>query len=154
MSSHAQFVGEQHFDIPNASVAGKARLYRHISGVWYEKDSVGAIAPISGGFAGWMVTTVVVGATYNALNIWETIRVDPTTQPGPAGVTVNLISAIGNDGQQMKVKNVSGSTNPIKVTPFGTEQIEDAGAGIAWVMNTPREFVVLESDGANWMVVG
>ena len=152
MSSHAQFRGEQHFDIPNASIAGKARLYRHISGVWYEKNDVGTSSPISGGFAEWTVTAVQTGVSYPVVGIWETVRVDPTTQPG--GIAINLITAIGSTGQQIKVKNVSASVNPINVTPFGGEQIEDAGGGTPWVMVSPREFVVLESDGANWMVVG
>lgn len=149
MSSNVQFRKENDVAIPNSDSAAQGRMFQGVDGAFYVKDDVGTVLPISGGFANWIVSAPIVGATYTITSVFETVRVQPS---GP--VTINLPTAIGISGRQEKVKNITALTHPISVTPFGAEQIEDAGAGVPWIMLTPREFVVLESDGANWMVVG
>lgn len=150
MSSNIQFRKENGAAIPIADSTAQGRLFQDAAdSIFKVKDNAGVITPIAGGFVQWQVTAPIVGATYTITATFETVRVQPS---GP--VTINLPTAIGLEGRQEKVKNITALTHPISVTPFGTEQIEDLGAGVPWILLTPREFVVLESDGANWMVVG
>ena len=150
MSSNIQFQKENAAAIPNSDSAAQGRLFQSVlDGGFYVKDEAGVVSPITGGFANWIVSAPIVGATYTITLAFETVRVQPS-----AAVTINLPTAIGISGRQEKIKNITALTHPISVTPFGTEQIEDLGAGVPWIMLTPREFVLLESDGANWMVVG
>lgn len=154
MSSHIQFKRELEAGIPPADAIGQGRLYwRSSDGIFYIRDENGADTPIAGGFVSWVQAnggSIVTGATYTMLVTFETVRVDPTIQP----VTINIVTAVGFAGYQCKVKNVTTDVTPISVTPFAGESIEGGASDAPWVMNTPREFVVLESDGAGWMVVG
>lgn len=151
MSSHAQFKKEVPGAIPNASVAGKSRLFQDANDdIWKSKDVAGVVTPISGASAFvWNVVGPInnAGSPYLVTGPFETVRVDPSTGP----VTINLFTAVGNAGVQVKVKNITVDVTPITVDAFGAETID---GGLTWVLITPREFVVLESDGTNWMVVG
>ena len=98
----------------------------------------------------WTQPALVTGPTYTMLVTFESVLVVPTIQP----VTINIITAVGFAGFQCKVKNVTTNVTPISVTPFAGESIEGQAPDAPWLMNTPEEFVVLESDGAGWVVVG
>jgi len=77
----------------------------------------------------------------------ETVKADPTGGPG----NILLPPAPPIVGQQVKVINITVSVNPISVDAQPGEFIDGAPS---YVMNTPRERLVVESDGINWIVVG
>jgi len=68
-------------------------------------------------------------------------------------VTVNLPTAVGNAGQRFLVKKLSavGAPRDITVDPFGSQTIDGATTHL---LNVHYEYVIVESDGTNWMIVG
>jgi len=151
MSSNIQFVKEAAAAVPNATAANKSRVFQDTAdNIFKTKDNLGNILPISGvqSFS-WTVVGPITNGTspYTVLVPFETVRVDPSG----GQVDINLITAVGNAGRQIKVKNTTASPNPIVIDAFGAETID---GNLTWTMITPREFAVLESDGANWMIVG
>lgn len=87
-----------------------------------------------------------VTSAYTA-TYWERINCDPT-----AGVfTVDLPTAVGHDGKQIAVNNVSASVNVVTLDGFGSETI-DGSATIPGLV-TARGGRVIEARGGNWVTV-
>jgi hypothetical protein len=66
-------------------------------------------------------------------------------------VTVNLPTAVGNTNREIWVKLISAATNPCTINTAGIETIDGAATA---VLNTDYEWIILRSDGANWMQLG
>ena len=150
MASNIQFASEVAGSIPVASAPGKVRLFRDIAdGLFKFKDNIGNITTLGGGGAlVWVHRPVVVGPGVITALIYETVKVDPT-----AGiVTVNLPTAVGVAGQQLKVVSLTDIIGPpvVNIVPLGLETINGDPSKS---LTTPRERMTLESDGANWLVV-
>jgi len=99
---------------------------------------------------GWMPTTVFDAGTIVALSVQAnmTVRCDPLTA-GPMAVT--LPSANGQPGNEIIIKNVTGSANSISIAPIGGDTIDGAPA---LILGGSRAVVKLQSDGvSDWMVV-
>jgi hypothetical protein len=75
-----------------------------------------------------------------------TTRINPTA----GGFDVTLPTAVGNDGRRVRIKNVSASTETVNVEPTGGQTIDGVGS---YAIEVGYEFLEIESDGANWMVV-
>lgn len=92
-------------------------------------------------------TAVKVGpTTYNAV-IQDLVRVDVS-----AGlVTVNLPTAVGNTDKEIWVKLVSLATFTCTVDAAGVQTIDGA---LTATLTTDFEWIILRSDGANWIQVG
>lgn len=104
------------------------------------------------GVASWAVAsaaktvTAVQTGTYSA-NINELVRCDPSSTP----VTVNLPTAVGVDGQEIVIKNVTSSiANTIEINGNGLETIDGTTT-----QTLQSEFVSITviSDGANWLII-
>lgn len=85
--------------------------------------------------------TAAYTATYG-----ESVRCDPTS----AGFTVTLPTAVGKRGAQIKIANVSASTNGIVVDGNASETVFGA---TTQTISTAYQTMVIESDGANWQKV-
>lgn len=91
-------------------------------------------------------TAVQSGASYNAA-IQELVRVDVSAN----AVTVNLPTAVGNTDREVWVKLVSLATFACTVDGSGAQTIDGQPTA---VLNTDYEWIILRSDGANWLQVG
>jgi hypothetical protein len=150
MASNIQFASEVAGSIPVASAPGKVRLFRDIAdGLFKFKDNIGNITTLGGGGAlVWVHRAPVIGPAVQLAVIYETVKVDPT-----AGIVmVNLPTAVGFAGQQLKVVSLTDMIGPpaVNIIPDGSETINGDPSKS---LTTPRERMTLESDGANWLVV-
>lgn len=91
-------------------------------------------------------TTTVTGA-YTATAVVPTIFCNATT----AAFTVTLLTAIGNDGLQLQIKKIDSSANAITIATTLSQTIDGNGT---YSLPTQWSFVVLVSNGANWMRIG
>jgi hypothetical protein len=92
------------------------------------------------------VSTVVGPASHNAaINTLVPVNV------AAGAVTVNLPTAVGNTDHEVWIKLVSLATNSCTVDGAGAQTIDGA---LTAVLNTDYEWIILRSDGANWIQVG
>jgi hypothetical protein len=135
---------------PSPSSVGR-RLSVTTAGALELTDTLGITTPVGGGGGGniWIHNPpVTVGMSPYAASIQETVKVDVDT----GVISVTLPSAIGLTGRQLKVLSLSDNISPpvCTVSPtFG----QTLNGGPNWTLTTPRERLVVESDGANWLVV-
>jgi hypothetical protein len=64
---------------------------------------------------------------------------------------VTLLTSVGNTGLIFTIKKVDSSANAITVNTTSSQTIDGAAT---FTLSTQWSFVVLQSDGANWMRVG
>lgn len=82
-----------------------------------------------------------------------TLKVDTTG----GNILVNLPSAAGEFiydnglGRVFIIKRITAGVNTLDITPDGAETIDGAAS---YSLTGQYDFVVLQSDGANWMVIG
>ena len=89
--------------------------------------------------------TAVKTSTYTA-DYGELVRCDPSG----GGFTVNLPTAVGFDGYQIAVVNVTDSLNAITIDGNSSETIIGSAT---YPITLARGSACLVSDGANWMLV-
>jgi hypothetical protein len=65
--------------------------------------------------------------------------------------TVTLPTAVAISGAQYTIKKIDSSANGVTVDGVGAETIDGAAT---YVLTLQWRYVILVSDGANWMVVG
>jgi len=92
-------------------------------------------------------TAIQVGPTTYAAVIGDFVRINVAA----GAVLVNLPTAVGNACKEITVKLVSVATYVCTVDGLGSQTID--GALVA-TLSTDYEWIVLRSDGANWMQVG
>lgn len=92
-------------------------------------------------------TSIKVGPTTYGAAIGELVRVNVAA----GAVTVNLPTAVGNTNREVWVKLVSLATNACTVDPSGAQTVDGAATA---TLSTDYEWIILRSDGANWMQVG
>lgn len=137
-------------DVQDADSADQLRIFWNVlTGMLAAKDSAGVVSNIggSGGVPFIHNAVVLTGVSPYLSVVRETVKVNPA-----GGVVITLPTAVGNTGQKVKVINVTVDVTPINVNTQGGQTVD--GAASPHVMITPRERVVLESDGANWVIVG
>ena len=150
MAANFDFLPEAEGPMPNASAPGRKRLFLSIvDGLFKTKDFAGVVAPLAGAATPVFIhRPPVIGPAVQLALINETVKADPT-----AGiVTINLPTAVGYAGYQIKVVSLTDMIGPpvVNIVPNGAETINsDASKTIT----SPRERYTLESDGANWLVV-
>lgn len=83
--------------------------------------------------------------TYNASITDGFIKADCTSN----AITVNLPTAVGNDGSVLDIKKVDSTTNTVTVETNSTETI-DGSDGIE-IINQYDNYTIL-SDGSNWVI--
>ena len=71
---------------------------------------------------------------------------------GAGGITLTLISAVGIAGRSMKIIKIDSGVGAVTITPNGTQNIN--GVNASYLLTNQYQYVVLESDGANWFVIG
>lgn len=98
--------------------------------------------------AGGIATRFRASSTATTLTASDSVLSADSTA---AGFIVNLPSAVGIAGRQYTIKKVVAG-NFVDVLPFGAETID--GVGGAYLLTASMQFVVLVSDGANWLIVG
>lgn len=151
MSANVEFQEETQAAIPVASSVVRKRLFLDTSdGFFKTKDSVGNVAPIATLALAWvhLNTGVTVGMSPYAAVIQETVKLDVDT----GAITVDLPTAVGIAGRQIKAVSLSDliSPNVGTLVPFGGQTINGLPN---FTLTTPRERVIIESDGFNWLVV-
>lgn len=92
-------------------------------------------------------TAVQTGPTSYSAAIGDLVLVDVSS----GLVTVDLPTAVGNTDREIWVKLVSAATNNCVVDPSGAETIDGAAT---FTLDTDYEWIVVRSDGANWIQVG
>lgn len=151
MTANIEFPQEVAASVPVASSATRKRLFLdNADGSFKTKDSAGAVAPLSSiAVVAWTHNAVVnVGASPYAAALYETVKVDADT----GAIQVNLPTAVGATGQQIKVVSLSDAVTPpvITVAAAGGQFINGVSTR---TLTTPRERLTVESDGSNWLVV-
>jgi len=151
MSANVEFQEETQAAIPVASSVIRKRLFLDTSdGFFKTKDSAGNVAPIATLALPWLHlnTGVVVGDSPYAAAAQETVKVDVNT----GLITVQLPTAVGIAGNQIKVVSLSDTIGPNTCTilPVGGQTINGDPSK---TLTTPRERLTVESDGFNWLVV-
>ncbi len=99
-----------------------------------------------------LVTQTAVAAAaspYTVLATDDTILADTSAA---APLTLLLPTAVGITGKRYMITDSGGTaaTDNITITPDGTEEIDNGGAGVSVVINVDNGSVLLVSDGANW----
>lgn len=151
MAANVEFQEEAPGVVPVASSAIRRRVFLdQTDGFFKTKDNLGNVAPIATLALPWvhLNSGVTLGMSpYNAA-IQETVKVDADT----GAITVILPDATTCVGQQIKVVSLSDTIGPpvCTVMPFGVQTINGLPT---FTLTTPRERVVVESDGANWLIV-
>jgi hypothetical protein len=72
---------------------------------------------------------------------------------GAGAVVAALPTAVGCAGRELTVKIVATGGGSLAVTPDGTEQVEDAGAGVALAMATLNQTFTLKSNNVGWDII-
>jgi len=65
-------------------------------------------------------------------------------------ITINLPTAVGNEGLTYKIKKIDSSSNVATIDGNGTEEIDGA---LTMDLEYQHEVVELVSDGANWWII-
>lgn len=98
-------------------------------------------------FNGYRVTVTTQTSAYTATAIVSTILCNATT----AAFTVTLPTAVGNSGLEYKIKKIDSSANAVTV---GTTSSQTIDGVTTYSLPAQWNWVVLQSDGANWVRVG
>jgi len=133
---------------PSPAGTLRRRLSVTSAGVLSLTNSLGVTTPVAG-WQPWVHNAVVLfAATPYAASIQETVKVDPVG----GAVQIDLPTAVGIAGFQIKVVSLSDLLVPnvITVDALGGQTINGV---LTKTLTTPRERIVVESDGANWLVV-
>lgn len=151
MTANVEFQEEAPGGISVASSAARRRVFLdQTDGFFKTKDSAGVIRPISSIALPFIHNAAVTlaGSPY-AASIQETVKVNVDT----GAIIVNLPTAVGNAGHQVKVVSLSDALVPnvCTIVPFGAQTINGDPNR---TLTAPREFSLVESDGANWLAVG
>jgi hypothetical protein len=137
-------------DVDSSSSVDQYRVFLNdTNGLLCMKDFLGVVTVIGG--AGQIVfihRAPLTGPAVQLALLGESVKADPTG----GVVTVNLPSAAGATGFQIKVISLADMIGPpaIDIVPFGAETIN---GDLTKSLTTPRERMTLESDGASWLVV-
>lgn len=150
MSANVEFPEEMPGDIPVASAANKKRLFLdQTDGLFKTKDDAGTVEAIATLAIAWIHNAnVQVGDSPYAATIQETVKVDADT----GAIQVDLPTAIGSAGRQVKVVSLSDAVTPPVVT-IATTGGQTINGDPTRTLTTPRQRVTVESDGSNWLVV-
>ena len=89
-------------------------------------------------------SVTIAQAIYNALVTDDTIYVNHS-----ANVTVNLPTAVGQDGMEINVKNLMASFSVTVVSQSG----EDIDGGPTWLLATQYQSLTVRSDGIDWWII-
>lgn len=117
---------------------------------WFNTDTAqpevsnGAVNKPLVGFIGTATKT----GTYTA-GYFETVYYDSTG----GAFAINLPTAVGRNGYQIKFKNKGGSATAVTLTPTGSEKIDGASTLAMTGTTGVAGCTKIESDGAGWNVV-
>lgn len=140
-------------DVDNASSPDQYRFFLEFnSGLLAIKDSSGNVTIIGGNQSVSFIHNPVIDSTdspYSAA-IRETVKADPSS----GAVTVRLPTAVLNAGKQVQVVSMS----PLPGPPPNNITVEGIlGQTInglpTFDLTTPQESLLVESDGANWIIL-
>lgn len=92
-------------------------------------------------------TAVQVGPTTYIASFGDLVRVDVSG----GLVTVDLPAAAGGPDREVWIKLTTTADNDCVANPDGAETIDGASD---FTLDTDYEWIILRSDGANWMQVG
>lgn len=96
------------------------------------------------GAIGYPIVTVTADTTLTSAH--HTVLCDTSA----GNIQINLPGAGTCQGRVYVVKIIN-NTNEVTVVPSGVQKIDDADN---YVLNVPYETVILQSNGANWWVLG
>lgn len=94
---------------------------------------------------------ITVAADYTIEAEWD--RVILVDASGGA-VVVTLPAAANADATEYVIKALDVTGGNVSVTPLATEEIDGAGAGVAYVLAVQYHLVRVASDGTAWWVTG
>lgn len=83
---------------------------------------------------------------YTAALADEFIEADATN----GAITINLPTAVGNDGKRYWIKKIDSSANAVTVDGDGAETIDDAAT---FILNSQYDTLAIVSNGAEWWVL-
>ena len=107
-------------------------------------DNLGFNPGVSASSTTTNVTTKTADDTIVAAD--DTILLDGTSNT----VTASLPTAVGIEGKKYTLKSIN-STFQTDFDPFGTETVDGVSANK--ILTSPQ-FITIQSDGANWVVIG
>lgn len=127
---------------PAIPATGKMIVYPRADGRLYIMDDTGAEMALF--IADPAPTTVT--APYLALATDRTILATAS-----AALTISLPTAAGRAGKRYTIKKMDSSANVVTIDPNGAETIDGAATH---GLTTQYARVTIESNGANWIIVG
>jgi len=90
--------------------------------------------------------TTSVTAAYTAILTDHAIACNASA----GAFTISLPTAVGINGKEYIIIKTDSSSNAVTVDPSGTETIDGL---TVWVLYQPYEWVMIKSNGANWIIV-
>lgn len=85
-----------------------------------------------------------------------TVTVNDHTLLGDAtagAMDFDLPAAATCVGQIFCFKKIESSGNAVSIDPNGSEQIDNAGAGVAWSLSGENDALQIQSDGTGWKIL-
>lgn len=70
---------------------------------------------------------------------------------GVSGITLSLVTAVGVAGQTLRIKKVDSAVGTVTI---GTSSAQTIDGASTYVLTNFNQYVLLESDGSNWQIVG
>jgi hypothetical protein len=95
-------------------------------------------------------TPVSVSLTPSDSNSYTDLEVMYLVNNSSTAVELDLPTASGNEGKKIHIKRTG--TADVTIDPNGTEQIDNGGAGTAFVLTSQYQSVSLISNGTNWFI--
>lgn len=73
---------------------------------------------------------------------------------GAGGITLTLPDATTVTGQRARIKKVDTGVGAVSIVTVSAQTIDGALYGTSYSLTNFMQFVTLESDGSNWLIVG
>jgi hypothetical protein len=125
--------------------------YVHATTRWEAKEATGGGSALPPEVKETTTTTPVsVSLTPSDSNSYTDLEVMYLVNNSSTAVELDLPTASGNEGKKIHIKRTG--TADVTIDPNGTEQIDNGGAGTAFVLTSQYQSVSLISNGTNWFI--
>ena len=125
--------------------------YVHANTRWEAKEATGGGSALPPEVKETTTTTPVsVSLTPSDSNSYTDLEVMYLVNNSSTAVELDLPTASGNEGKKIHIKRTG--TADVTIDPNGTEQIDNGGAGTAFVLTSQYQSVSLISNGTNWFI--
>jgi len=113
----------------------------------------GTVQTSAAGAASGGVDTVQAISSNTSLTISASRNYLISATAGAGGIALTLPTAVGISGQRVKVLKVDTAVGAVTINTTASQTISGTLYGTSYSLTNYMQFVTLESDGSNWLVV-